>query len=160
MVEFLIFQNTKGEILRITAMRASSCAVIYDTIAYHRTQWYCVKVTLDSHGAYWTMRKLILSMHDNIIDRSYVDAMHHVGHVMAKFRVPHWDELIILDYTSINGSLIRQDLIHVTSSLSLITFRHEQLYQSDLSPMFIFLTKIRAIIPHSPQQNVDILTLI
>ena len=161
MVEFLIFQNANGEILRIIALNAKflGCAVIYDTTAHtSHVKWYCNTVAIESRVPYWTMRKLILSFHDNIVERSYEDAMNQFS--MAKFRVPHFDELIILDYTSPMGTLIRKDLIHVQGGLESIRFKRECLYDVGIVPHLTHLSKIKSIVPDTPDENVNIRDLI
>jgi hypothetical protein len=160
MVEFLIFQNDQAEILRIVAYNARSlgCAMVYDTRQYHRDKWYCNKV--ENNNDYWTMRKFIMSLHENIAEKTYDDSMHHVGHVMPKFRVPHWDELIILEYHSISGALIRKDLLHVTGGRENTFFKRECLEQSFIKPPILFLTRIQSITPGTVEENVDVRQLL
>ncbi len=159
MVEFLMFQDANGKILRIMAYNAKfqGCSVIYDTTAYAPMgHWYCKGVIIESVIPYWTMCKLIMSFHDNIVDRGYHDSMNQF--VIAKARVPHFDELIILDYTSMANTLVRRNLIHVSGGLESIQYKRECIYDSELSPQLTHLTKIKSIVPNTPEENVNILT--
>lgn len=157
MVEFLMHQNRHGEMLRIVAYNAKrrECAVVFDTMAYRNQVWYCNKVIIESHAVYHTMRKLIMSMslspYDNILDKSYDESMGFVGKVMPKFRVPHFDELIILDYRSMVGTLVRQDRIHTAD------FHRKRLHESFADPYCQWLTKIKSIIPNTPEENANLL---
>jgi len=158
-----MFQNKHGQILRITAMNAlfNGCAVVYDTRDYYQREWYCNRVIVESDVPYWTIFKLIMSLHENVVEKTYADAMEHVSKTMSKFRVPHFDELIILDYSSMTtGSLVRQELIHVVGGKDSIEFNHEVLQESFVIPHILQLTKVKSILPDNAEENLDIRKLL
>ena len=106
------------------------------------------------------MQRFIQSLYDNIVDRSYVDAMNHVGKTMSQFRVPHFDELIILDYKSMAGTLVRTDLIHVINGNKSVELKRECLFENFILPNVLQLTNIRSICPTNAQENLDIKSLL
>jgi len=156
MVEYLMFQNKEGKMLRIVAInpKFQGCATVYDT--RNVKEWFCSSVIIESRSAYWTMRKFIMTLPDNITARSYIETMDVVGKVMPKFRVPHFDELITLEYKSMAGTLIRKNLLHIIGGKDHFEYTRTITYESMITPHHLMLTNIKSIVPDNAQENASL----
>jgi len=160
MVEFVIFQNNEGVIKRILAYhtKRERSATLYDTRGFN--DYVAPMVHIESQGLYWTMYKLVMSLYDNIAPRTYEDSMQYFESIMGTFRVPHFDELIILEYQSLQGNVCKKELIHCEGGRESMVFNHSTLFQSDITPMFMYLRKIQSISPVNAEENLNVMKLL